>query len=184
MNANAKEIKLNTIKPILSRTDLNGKIKSCNKYFTEISGYSEEELIGSNHNIIRHEDMPRVIFKLMWSCLKNHEDILAVVKNQSKTGDYYWVTTIFETKKNVFNNNPEAYLALRKAAPVKAIKAMEPLYEELLRVEKKFGLVASEKYLKNFLEEKDKTYDEYVKEVVNFNGVVQGFFSSMRKLFF
>jgi len=182
MQAIPKEIKLSTIKPILSRTDLTGKIKSCNKYFTEISGYAEEELKGANHNIIRHEDMPKVIFKLMWSRLKKQEDILALVKNKSKTGDYYWVTTMFETKYNVFNNTPEAYLALRKAAPSKAVEKIEPLYKELLKIEKESGVEASEKFFKEFLEKEDKSYDEYISEVVKYNSVLKAFFNSIRKL--
>lgn len=177
-----QEIKLSSIRPILSRTDLNGKIKTCNEYFTEISGYTQKELLGSNHNIIRHEDMPKVIFKLMWDRLKNEKDILAVVKNRSKNGDYYWVTTMFETKHNVFNNTPEAYLALRKSAPSKAIKTVEPLYKELLKIEKEFGIEASEKYFKEFLEKEGKSYDEYIHEVVNYNGIMKSFFNSIRKL--
>ena len=83
-----KEIKLSSIRPILSRTDLTGKIKSCNAYFTDISGYTEAELIGKPHSIIRHKDMPKVIFKLMWSRLEKNENILAIVKinlNQETT---------------------------------------------------------------------------------------------------
>lgn len=178
-----QEIKLSSIRPILSRTDLNGKIKTCNKYFTEISGYTEKELVGSNHNIIRHEDMPKVIFKLMWERLKNEKDILAVVKNKSKDGNFYWVTTMFETKHNVFNNAPEAYLALRKAAPSRAVEKIEPLYKQLLKIEQEFGLEASENYFKEFLEKEDKSYDDYIYEVVNYNSIMKSFFSSIRKLF-
>ena len=133
----SKEIKLSSIRPIISRTDLKGNITSCNEYFREISGYSEQELVGSPHNIIRHPDMPKIIFKIMWNRLKNNQDILAVVKNRSKSGDYYWVMTSFETKYNPLTKEPTSYLALRKAAPKDAVVEMEVLYKELLKIEEK-----------------------------------------------
>jgi PAS domain S-box-containing protein len=181
--SSGKQIKLSTIKSIISRTDLKGKIEYCNKYFTEISGYEERELIGSPHNIIRHPDMPKVIFKIMWDRLKKHEDILAVVKNRAKNGDYYWVTTLFETKYHPFDKKPEGYLALRKAVPEHAIKTIEPLYKKLLDIEKNEGIEASERYLLKFLRDQDKTYDEWIHEVVEYKGLVVQFFNAMRKMF-
>ena len=184
MNSNIpKEIKLSSIRPILSRTDLTGKIKSCNSYFTEISGYSESELIGQPHNIIRHKDMPKIIFKLMWARLEENQNILAIVKNQSKSGDYYWVTTMFETKYHPFTKEPEAYLALRRAAPQKAVKAIKPLYAELLRIEDSKGIEASEEYLMQILRQENKSYDEYINDIVQYKGLMAAFFNSMRKLF-
>lgn len=179
----AKEIKLSTIKSIISRTDLKGKIQYCNQYFTEISGYDEDELVGSAHNIIRHPDMPKVIFKLMWDRLQKHEDILAVVKNKTKSGDYYWVTTLFETKYHPFDNRAEGYLALRKAVSDNAIKTITPLYAKLLELEKEEGILASEKYFLKFLRDQNKTYDEWIKEVVEYKGLAVQFFNAMRKMF-
>ncbi len=178
-----KEIKLSSIRPILSRTDLTGKIKSCNSYFVEISGYTEAELIGKAHNIIRHKDMPKIIFKLMWARLKKNEDILAIVKNRSKSGNYYWVTTMFETKYHPFEKTPESYLALRKAAPEKAVKAIEPLYAELCKIEEEHGIEASEEYLMEILRQKNKTYDEYIEDIVHYKGLMATLFNSMRKVF-
>ena len=179
----SQQIQLSSIKPILSRTDLKGNIKYCNKYFTEISGYSEGELLGSSHNIIRHPDMPRVIFKLMWERLKKNEDILAVVKNRSKNGDYYWVTTSFETKYHPFDKRPEGYLALRRAASQDTIKQIEPLYQKLLEIEKTESLEASEEYLFKILREKDKDYDTFIHELTEHKGIIASFFKSMRKMF-
>ncbi len=182
-NRTPKEIKLSNIRPILSRTDLTGKIKYCNSYFTEISGYSESELMGQPHNIIRHKDMPKVIFKLMWERLEKDENILAVVKNQSKSGDYYWVTTMFETKYHPFTKDKEAYLALRRAASQKTVKAIEPLYAELLRIEEKKGVEASQEYLMQILRQENKSYDEYIKDITQYRGLIATFFNSMRKMF-
>lgn len=80
-----KQIELSNIKSILSRTDLKGNIKYCNKYFSEISGYTEAELLNTSHNIIRHPDMPKVVFKWMWQRLKNNKNMIALVKNKPKT---------------------------------------------------------------------------------------------------
>lgn len=178
------EIKLSDIKPLLSRTDLKGNIKYVNKYFQEVSGYDEHELIGSPHNIIRHPDMPKVIFKLMWERLKHQQDILTVVKNKAKNGDHYWVTTLFETKYHPFNKNAEGYLALRKAAPRSAIEAVTLLYKKLVEIEQTEGIDASEQYLFEFLREKDMDYDTYMNEIVNYKGLVAKFFNGMRKMFF
>lgn len=178
-----KEIKLSNIMSIYSRTDLRGNINYVNSYFTEVSGYTEEELIGSPHNIIRHPDMPKVIFKLMWERLKQNKDILAVVKNRAKNGDYYWVTTLFETKYHPFDKRPEGYLAIRRAAPKKAVEAIIPLYKKLVEIEAKDGITASEEYLLNFLRDKNMDYDTYVKELVEYKGLVVKFFNAMRKMF-
>ena len=178
-----KQITLNKIKPILSRTDLKGYIKYHNPYFSEVCGYSEKELIGSPHNIIRHPDMPKVIFKLMWERIQKNEDMLALVKNRTKSGDYYWVTTLFETKYHPFTKEPEGYLALRRAAPEDAVRDIEPLYKKLLEVEAEGGINASEAYFLEFLREQNKDYDTYVKELTQYRGLVAAFFNSMRKMF-
>ena len=178
-----KEIKLSNVLSIYSRTDLQGKINYVNSYFTEVSGYTESELLGAPHNIIRHPDMPKVIFKLMWERLRKNKDILALVKNRAKNGDYYWVTTLFETKYHPYNKRPEGYLAIRKAAPKKAVDAIVPLYTKLREIEDRDGLKASEEYLMNFLREKNMDYDTYVKDLVEYKGLGVKFFDGIRKMF-
>ncbi len=89
-----KEIKLNPRKYILSTTDLKGNITRVNDYFIEICKYSKEELIGAPHSIVRHPDMPKAIFYLMWQYIQNGNNITAVVKNMAKNGDHYWVIPI------------------------------------------------------------------------------------------
>ncbi len=65
----------------MSKTDLQGKITYGNELFIKISGYSEEELLGSPHNILRHPDMPKSIFKLLWETVKSGKELIAFVKN-------------------------------------------------------------------------------------------------------
>jgi diguanylate cyclase (GGDEF)-like protein/PAS domain S-box-containing protein len=76
---------------ITSSTDLKGIITNVSEAFCEISGYTKDELIGKNHNIVRHEDMPKTVYEIMWKSIKNGEIWNGEIKNKKKDGDYYWV---------------------------------------------------------------------------------------------
>ncbi|WP_230874748.1 PAS domain-containing protein [Methylomonas sp. LL1] len=76
---------------LVTRTNLKGIITYANDAFIEISGFTKDELIGVNHNIVRHPDMPPAAFEDLWQCLKNQKPWSAPVKNRTKSGDYYWV---------------------------------------------------------------------------------------------
>jgi PAS domain S-box-containing protein len=177
------EIKLNTKRYIVSKTDPKGIITYANDYFIEISGYSKAELIGQPHNIIRHPDMPKIVFKMMWDRINKGENIMAVVKNLTKDGSYYWVVTDFEPKVDPITNEILSHTAFRKAAPQKAIDTMVPIYAKLLEIEKEGGMEASEKYLRGFLEENDTTYDAFINDLVGNKGLFKIFFTAMKKLF-
>ena len=178
-----QEIKLDKHKYIMSRTDTKGVIEFGNDYFFEISGYTPNELIGQPHSAIRHPDMPRVIFKIMWERLKQGKNIFAVVKNLAKDGRYYWVTTKFEIKKHPVDNTITGYMAFRQAASDKTVERISKLYKELIEIEKSGGLEASEKYLIGYLESKRMTYDEYIDELIGNKGAFKLFFAAMAKLF-
>ena len=77
---------------LISSTDLNGRIRHCNRAFVEVSGFTREELIGQPHNIVRHPDMPPAAYENMWSHLKAGRPWMGLVKNRCKNGDYYWVS--------------------------------------------------------------------------------------------
>ncbi len=177
------EIKLSNKRYIVSKTDPKGIIEYGNDYFVEISGYTEEELLGQPHSIIRHPDMPKIVFKMMWDRIKRNENIMAVVKNLAKDGSYYWVVTEFEAKVDPITNEIISYTAFRKAAPQKAVETIAPIYKKLLEIEEKGGMQASEKYLRGFLEEKNVTYDEFINEIVENKGVFKFFFNAMKKIF-
>lgn len=76
---------------LITTTDLKGKILHCNDAFVKISGFDKSELIGSPHNIVRHPDMPKEAFKIMWDTLKQGKAWMGLVKNRCKNGDFYWV---------------------------------------------------------------------------------------------
>ncbi|MFK5937329.1 MAG: PAS domain-containing protein [Sulfurimonas sp.] len=177
------EIKLNTKRYIVSKTDPKGIITYANDYFVEIVGYSEAELIGQPHNIIRHPDMPKIVFKMMWDRINKSENIMAVVKNLAKDGRYYWVVTEFEPKVDPITNEILSHTAFRKAAPQKAIDTMAPIYAKLIEIEKEGGMKASEEYLRGFLEENNTTYDAFIDDLVGNHGIFKIFFTMMKKLF-
>ena len=178
-----EEIQLDPKRYIVSKTDAKGIITYGNDYFVEISGYSEAELIGQPHNIVRHPDMPKVVFKLMWDRIQSGQSIMAVVKNMAKDGRYYWVVTEFEHKKDKLTNEVIGYTAFRKAAPKDAVKTMEPIYKKLREIEETSGVEAAEQYLLGFLEDKGVSYDEFIDNLVGNKGLFKVFFAAMKKLF-
>jgi PAS domain S-box-containing protein len=177
------EIVLDPKRYIVSKTDRKGVIEYGNEYFVEISGYKESELIGSPHNLIRHPDMPKVAFKLMWERILKGENFMAIVKNLAKDGRYYWVVTEFESKRDPLTNEIISFTAFRKAAPRSAIEAIVPIYAKLVEIEKAKGMEASEKFLLGYLESNNTTYDEFVNKIVGNSGMFKVFFTLMKKLF-
>jgi len=76
---------------IVSKTNLQGKIVYANKMFLDIADYGEEEVLEQPHSLIRHPEMPRCIFKLLWDTIQDGREIFAYVVNRAKNGDHYWV---------------------------------------------------------------------------------------------
>ena len=165
-----EEIILDRSKYIESQTDTKGIITNCNDYFAEISGYSKEELISQPHNIVRHPDMPRIVFKLLWERIKEGKNILAVIKNMAKDGRYYWVFTHFETIRDINTKEIVGYKAYRKATSKHITEVLLPLYRKLVEIESKEGMDASEKYLNEFLRQKGEhiTIDNLMEEIHRF----------------
>ena len=146
---------------IVSKTDAKGKILYGNKIFIKISGYSEHELLGSPHSILRHPDMPKVIFKLLWERLQNKEEIFAYVKNMCKDGSYYWV----HANVTVTLDKHDAIIDLhsvRRKPSLKAMQVIPSLYEKLLTEEKKSGIDSSMKLLNTTLQEQGVAYDDFI----------------------
>ena len=86
-----QEVMMHEGSVLVSKTDLKGRITYVNQDFIDISGFSESELIGSSHNIVRHPDMPAAAFKWLWDDLQAGKPWTAAVKNRCKNGDHYWV---------------------------------------------------------------------------------------------
>jgi len=119
---------------IISQTDLKGIITYANRAFSEVSGYSVEELVGKPHNILRHPDMPKVVFEKMWSTIKSGQAWNGLVKNLRKDGRYYWVDTeILPIRDN--DEKITGYIAARKAASRKDIQENEETYKRMLETQ-------------------------------------------------
>jgi len=165
-----EEILLDPKRYIVSETDEKGKITFCNDYFMEVSGYSKEELIGKAHNIVRHPDMPKIVFKLLWETISSGKNINALVKNMAKDGRYYWIFTEFEIRKDTDTGKIIGYHAARKSISKHVIEVIADLYKELLEIEKKDSIEASQTYLINFLKEKgdDMEFANIMEEIHRF----------------
>lgn len=150
---------------IVSMTDLKGRITYGNRIFIEFSGYSSEELIGTQHNIIRHPDMPRAVFQLLWDKIQAGNECFAYVKNMSKDGGFYWVftnvTPTFDPSGNI-----TGYLSVRRKPKMSGVQTVTGLYAAMLAEEKRVGpanaIAASTKMLVDLLTEKGLSYDELV----------------------
>lgn len=176
-----EEIKFSKRKFIISKTDLKGKIIFTNKNFSEISGYTEAELVSEPHNILRHPDMPRAVFFLVWQSLLAGNPVSGVVKNLAKDGRYYWVISDFEAKKDV-NKNIIALTAFRRIAPQNVIDTVEELYVTMVAIEKKHGMEKSLAYLEAFLEESNLTYNEFIDELIKPKGIIATLLNSFKNM--
>ncbi|GGW78187.1 methyl-accepting chemotaxis protein [Alteromonas halophila] len=114
---------------LISSTDRRGVLQHCNDEFEEVSGFTRDELIGKNHNIIRHPDMPPAVFKEMWSTLQSGKTWMGLVKNRRKNGDHYWVsafvTPVFENKEII------GFESVRVPAMENSKKRAEDVYARL-----------------------------------------------------
>ncbi|MDA3909669.1 MAG: PAS domain-containing protein [Sulfurimonas sp.] len=146
---------------IVSKTDTKGNIIYCNEIFTEMSGYKASELIGANHNLIRHPDMPRVAFKTAWDLIKEKKEFFGFVKNLRADGGFYWVFTYITADQDL-KGNVVSYTSVRRKPTTSAIDAITPVYKLLIDAEKRDGMKASEKLLNDFLNEHKTGYENFV----------------------
>lgn len=151
---------------IVSKTDLKGVITYGNRIFIEISGYPEHELLGAPHSILRHPDMPRAVFKLLWDTIQAKREINAYVKNLAKDGSFYWVFANITPSCDA-SGNPIGYYSVRRKPRSEAIQAVSPLYRAMLEAERKAGdgqagMKASTAFLHQALEQKGVSYEEFV----------------------
>lgn len=156
-----REIVLKNDDLIVSKTDLTGNIIYGNEAFIAYSGYSEEELIGAPHSILRHSGMPKLIFSLLWETIQSGEEIFAYVVNKTKTGDYYWVyanvTCSYDDNGRIIG-----YHSIRRRPSQNALREIQPLYAELLEKERRGGIMASKAYLESLLSAKGVAYEQFV----------------------
>lgn len=146
---------------LVSKTDTKGRITYCNIPFIRIVGAKVDELIGKPHNVVRHPDMPRVVFKILWEHIKNKREVFAYVKNKSFDGSYYWVFANVTASLDE-NGSVIGYYSVRRKPNPKALEIIIPLYKQLLDAEKSGGIDASSKLLDSILSSKKVDYDEFM----------------------
>ncbi|MGE5027587.1 MAG: Tar ligand binding domain-containing protein, partial [Betaproteobacteria bacterium] len=116
---------------IVSKTDLKGITTYANDAFVELSGFSREELIGKNHNIVRHPDMPPQAFAWLWETIKKGQPWRGIVKNRCKNGDHYWVDAFVVPVRK--NNETIGYMSVRTEPTREQVREAEALYQQLNR---------------------------------------------------
>ncbi|MBI4967748.1 MAG: PAS domain-containing protein [Rhodospirillales bacterium] len=151
---------------IVSKTDTKGVITYANDIFIKMSGYTEAELLGQPHSLIRHPDMPRCVFKFLWDTIATGQEVFAYVVNRAKPGDHYWV---FAHVTANYNRDRQiiGYSSNRRSPKKSAIDAIKPIYAQLLAEEqrhadRKAGLEASFKMLVDVVKNSGMSYEKLI----------------------
>jgi PAS domain S-box-containing protein len=146
---------------IVSKTDTSGNITYGNELFLKLAGYEEQDILHKPHNIVRHPDMPRIIFKLLWDTIKSGKEIYAYVVNKSKNGDHYWV---FANVTPSYDDHGKVvgYYSVRRRPTKQALEVIKPLYQKLLSAEKSGGMEASHKIINELLAKNGGRYDKFI----------------------
>ena len=151
---------------IVSKTDLQGRITYANDVFCRMAAYPEADILGQPHNLVRHPEMPRAVFRELWSALKERREIFAYMVNLAGDGTHYWVYA-HVTPSIGPTGEVVGYHSNRRAPSPAGVRAMQSIYRELLAEERKFpkaseaadhGVAA----LRRTLAEAGMTYDEFV----------------------
>lgn len=151
---------------IVSKTDPRGHLTYVNDSFLAISAYTDEDLIGRPHNVIRHPDMPRSVFRLLWDTISAGEELFAYVVNLASDGAHYWVlahvTPSFDESGAIIG-----YHSNRRAPSRQALQRIIPLYQSLVAEERlhanaRDAAEAGMRKLEQVLRECGQTYEELV----------------------
>ena len=151
---------------IVSKTDTHGVITYANDVFLRVAGYTEEEVLGQPHNMIRHPDMPRCVFTLLWDTIKSGREVFAYVVNMAKNGDHYWVfahvTPSYDREGRLIG-----YHSNRRAPYADAVPKVRDLYARLRQEEQKYkepakATEAGHRLLVALLAEQKIDYAEFV----------------------
>lgn len=155
---------------IVSKTDPKGIITYANQTFIKVAGYTEEELLGKPHNVIRHPDMPKCVFKLLWDTIADGNEIFAYVVNLCKNGDHYWVLAHVTP---TFNSAGEivGYHSSRRVPDRSAIDKVVPIYASLKQIEDsnpdwREGMREAGAEMGVLLEKVGMSYDEFAFSLV------------------
>lgn len=163
---NGREVYFGEEEIIVSKTDLKGVITYANDVFVRVSGYSEAELLGRPHNLIRHPEMPACVFQLLWDTLKQKQEIFAYVVNMARDGSAYWVFAHVTPSYDLAGNHI-GYHSNRRVPYLDALPAVKALYAKLLQVERRYptkkeAIEASTAVLLKTLADAGVSYSQFV----------------------
>ena len=154
---------------VVTKTDTTGRITYANPIFIEFSGYSETELLGQQHNIVRHPDMPRAVFNLLWRTVKAGDEFFGFVKNLSKDGSFYWVYATVTPSYAVDNGNDSeimGFFSVRRKPDKAKLALIQDLYRDMLVAEKREdqrdAIIAGTEVLTKALLSSGKNYHEFI----------------------
>lgn len=154
---------------IVSKTDPKGLITYANSVFCRVSGFELTELIGAPHNLIRHPDMPRCVFKFLWDRISTGNEVFAYVKNMARNGDFYWVLA-HVTPTYGPNGEIVGYHSNRRYPDAASVAEIAPVYAKLRQLEQgcnpREGIERSMQAFVNYLESLEVTYDEFVFSII------------------
>ena len=158
----SNEIEVKPVDIVVSKADEAGDITYANPIFYKLSGYSKKELNFAPHSILRHPDMPKVVFKFLWDEIQKGNEVHAFVKNLSKDGSFYWVMAHVRPALNQ-DGSFRNYVSTRQTMSANARATIEPLYAKLVELENSGGVEASEAELLKVLE--GRAFNEIMDEL-------------------
>jgi len=158
----SNEIEVKPVDIVVSKADEAGDITYANPIFYKLSGYSKKELNFAPHSILRHPDMPKVVFKFLWDEIQIGNEVHAFVKNLSKDGSFYWVMAHVRPALNQ-DGSFRNYVSTRKTMSANARATIEPLYANLIELESTGGVKASEAELFKVLD--GRAFNEVMDEL-------------------
>lgn len=152
---------------IVTKTDKGGRITYANRTFLRVAALTEDKALGQPHNLIRHPDMPRIVFKLLWDTLGAGKEIFAYVLNRAVNGDHYWVFAHVTPSRDT-GGNIIGYHSSRRTADMRIVNdIISPLYKQLLAEEARHnrireGMAASEAMLMGLLRDRGVSYEQLI----------------------
>jgi PAS domain S-box-containing protein len=159
---------------IVSKTDPRGVITHANDAFLRVSGYSRSEVVGKPHSIVRHPDMPRALFALIWDRLAMKREVFAYLDNLAADGAHYWVLAHI-TPCYGYDGTVVGYHSNRRAPSPEAVAQVRPLYEQLLSEERRHpdaaaALAASSALFERLVAERAESYERFVWSLIGSDG--------------
>ncbi len=178
-----REINISPNVVLSCKINPDGIIEYVNRVFSDISGYEEFEIIGEPLDKMRHPDMPKIIFEFLKDRLKKQEKSTLISKYLARDGRFFWIKSEFETQIDSEGNSVAHY---SHSTPIStlAISKISSLYKILSKIEAKTGTTkTSERYLIGFLEERNKTYNEYIEELCQLDNIEHNPITQSQTLF-